>query len=115
LAYTPGTSTLRRSSALGLCRALAAQGALVRAFDPAVAELPDADAGVAVLVESAIDALVGTRALVVMTSWPEFLAVKPDEVVAAMLEAVVLDPAGAVSATLGGHPGIRYVTLGVPS
>jgi UDPglucose 6-dehydrogenase len=115
LAYKAGTSTLRRSSALALCRALAAQGALVRAFDPAVAELPEGDAGVAVLAESAIDALAATRALVVMTPWPEFLAVAPDEVVAAMIEAVVLDPAGAVGATLGSDPRIRYVTLGVSS
>ena len=40
LAYKPGTSTLRRSSSLELCRALHADGVTVRAHDPAVRELP---------------------------------------------------------------------------
>jgi UDPglucose 6-dehydrogenase len=112
LTYKADTSTLRRSSSLELCRALAVQGAVVRAFDPAVVELPEGDAEVAVLAGSAVDALAGAQALVVMTPWPEFLEVAPDDLVAAMGEAVVLDPAGSVSATLGRDPRIRYVTVG---
>ena len=112
LAYKAGTSTLRRSSALELCRELARHGARVRAFDPAVTALPAGDAAVAELAESAVAALAGARALVVMTPWPEFLAVAADDLIAAMSEAVVLDPAGAVAGTLGDHPDIRYVTVG---
>jgi UDPglucose 6-dehydrogenase len=112
LAYTAGTDTLRRSAALELCRALTARGAIVHAFDPAVSELPAPDAGVATLAASAVDALSRARALVVMTSWPEFGEVTPDELVAAMSDAVVLDLAGAVSATLGGDARVRYVTVG---
>jgi UDPglucose 6-dehydrogenase len=41
LTYKPGTDTLRRSTAVELCRWLLAQGALVRAHDPAAAALPD--------------------------------------------------------------------------
>jgi UDPglucose 6-dehydrogenase len=113
LAYTAGTDTLRRSASLALCRALVARGAIVKAFDPAVSELPGQDAGVAELATSALAALEGARVLVVMTSWPEFLEVAPAQLVAAMSEAVVLDPAGAVSATLGRDPRIRYVAVGV--
>ena len=113
LAYTVGTSALRRSASLELCRALAAQGAIVRAFDPAVSDLPDTAAGAVELARSPVDALRGARALVVMTPWPEFQDVGPDEVVGAMSEALVLDPAGAVSATLGRDARIRYVKVGV--
>jgi UDPglucose 6-dehydrogenase len=113
LTYKAGTSTLRRSASLELCRALAARGAVVRAFDPAVSALPAVDTGVAELAQSAVAALASARALIVMTPWPEFGDVGADELVAAMSEAVVLDPAGAVSATLGSDPRIRYVTVGV--
>src|SRR5450759_2140238 len=40
LTYKPGTDTLRRSSAVELCEWLHAQGATVRAHDPAVKTLP---------------------------------------------------------------------------
>ena len=113
LTYTAGTDTLRRSASLELCRALACQGAIVRAFDPAVSALPRSDAGTAELAGSALAALEGARALVVMTPWPEFLEIAPDELIAAMSEAVVLDPAAALSSTLGCDPRIRYVTVGV--
>jgi UDPglucose 6-dehydrogenase len=113
LTYTAGTDTLRRSAALELCRSLSAQGATVRAFDPAVSALPAPDAAAAALATSPVAALEGARALVVMTPWPEFLAVTADEVAGAMSEAVVVDPAGAIQATLGGDPRIRYVTVGV--
>ena len=113
LAYTVGTDALRRSASLDLCRALAAQGAIVRAFDPAVSELPVTAVGAVELARSPVDALQGARALVVMTPWPEFQEVSPDELVGAMSEALVLDPAGAVSATLGRDARIRYVKVGV--
>ena len=40
LTYKPGTDTLRRSSAVELCRWLATRGAVVQAYDPAVHALP---------------------------------------------------------------------------
>ena len=42
LTYKPGTNTLRRSSALELCRWLAAERALVQAYDPRSARCPQA-------------------------------------------------------------------------
>jgi UDPglucose 6-dehydrogenase len=113
LTYKADTSTLRRSAALELCRALTARGAHVRAFDPAVARLPAADAGAAELAGSALAAVRDAQALVVMTPWPEFAEVAAQDVASAMAAPVVVDPAGAVSATLGRDASIRYVTVGV--
>jgi hypothetical protein len=78
-----------------------------------VSRLPGPDAGTTELARSPVDALRGARALVVMTPWPEFLAVAADVLVGAMSEAVVVDPAGAVSETLGRDSRIRYVKVGV--
>src|SRR5262249_52216826 len=41
LTYKPGTSTLRRSSAIELCRWMHERGVRVRGYDPAVPTLPD--------------------------------------------------------------------------
>ncbi len=72
LTYKPGTDTLRRSSAVELCRWLHAQGARVRAHDPAVRALPAGLAAHVELTDSAAAAADGASALVVATPWPEY-------------------------------------------
>ena len=59
LTYKPGTDTLRRSSAVELCRWLLQEGARVQIHDPAVRELPDELAARLRLAPSAADALDG--------------------------------------------------------
>lgn len=108
LTYKPGTSTLRRSSAIALCSWLVEQGAHVRAHDPAVAELPAALAGRAELCASAVEAVAGADALVVCTPWPEYRSVVASA-------PIVIDPAGFLRATLGGDPEVRYVQVGSAS
>ncbi len=71
LVYTPGTDTLRRSAAIELCRALLAAGAQVRAFDPAVKQLPGEFAKVTVSSDIAA-AVHSADAAVVCTEWPHF-------------------------------------------
>src|SRR5205823_2580706 len=72
LTYKAGTSTLRRSVALDVIRALVAAGAKVRAFDPK-ADLSELDAPPEFeLVAGAYDATRGAPALLVLTGWPAF-------------------------------------------
>jgi UDPglucose 6-dehydrogenase len=113
LAYTPGTSTLRRSSSVELCRALAADRVAVRAHDPAVRALPDDLASVA-LCATAEEALQGADVAVVATAWPEFRALSADAVAARMRRACVVDPARYLEATLGADPRILYRATGRP-
>lgn len=113
LAYTPGTSTLRRSSSVELCRALAADRIAVRAHDPAVRALPDDLASVA-LCATAEEALQGADVAVVATAWPEFRALSADAVAARMRRACVVDPARYLEATLGADPRILYRATGRP-
>lgn len=113
LAYKPGTDTLRRSSALELCRWLAAQGVTVRAHDPAVSRLPEADADQVELCDSALAAAREADAVVVCTAWPEYREIDAAELREAMRRPVVLDAAGHVDASLGADPAVEYARVGV--
>jgi UDPglucose 6-dehydrogenase len=112
LAYTPGTSTLRRSSSVELCRALVADGVTVRAHDPAVHAVPD-DLAVT-LCPTAADALDGADVAVVATAWPEYRGLSADVVAARMRRACVVDPARYLEATLGADPRVLYRATGRP-
>jgi UDPglucose 6-dehydrogenase len=111
LTYKPGTDTLRRSSAVELCRRLHEEGAIVSAHDPAVTALPP-DLSWLVLAPDAVAAAAGTSALVVATEWPDYRAIDPAALVAAMARPCVLDASRFLAATLGRDPRIRYVIVG---
>jgi UDPglucose 6-dehydrogenase len=115
LAYKPGTSTLRRSSALELCRWLTNRGAVVRAHDPAIDRLPDGIGAGIGLAASPVDALAGARVLVVATPWPVYREVTPDAVFAAMATPRVIDEGRFLASTLGGDPRIEYAAVGTPT
>jgi UDPglucose 6-dehydrogenase len=114
LTYKPGTNTLRRSGSVALCRTLAARGAAMRVFDPAVRDLPEQLSAIATLTGSPFEAACGANAIVVATEWPVFRDVSADDVVAAGAP-IVLDPGRFLAATLGADARLRYVTVGSPS
>jgi UDPglucose 6-dehydrogenase len=115
LTYKPGTDTLRRSSAIELCRWLRKAGASVRAHDPAVRTLPPELASEVELCASPLEAVAGADVLVVCTAWPEYREVLADELVSALPRAQVIDPAGMLAATLAHRPDVRYVRVGTPA
>jgi UDPglucose 6-dehydrogenase len=114
LTYKPGTDTLRRSSAVELCRWLASVGATVSAHDPAVSALPDGLAGVIELCPSPLEALADADALVVCTAWPDYLEVPVADLLGALSTGLVVDPAGMLRGALAAHPDGRYVRVGSP-
>ena len=113
LTYKPGTDTLRRSSAVELCQWLHAQGARVRAHDPAVRVLPTGLAAQLELTDSAAAAADGASALVVATPWPEYRTIAPSDIAARMVRRLVLDANRFLGETLGKHEDIEYVSVGV--
>ena len=115
LTYKPGTNTLRRSSALELCRWLAGERAWVQAYDPAISALPAGEPDAIELAASPAAALRGADALVVCTPWPEFRQVPADAVAGSMTHPVVVDPGGHLHETLGQAAAVRYVRVGVPA
>jgi len=114
LTYKPGTDTLRRSSAVELCRWLREQGARVVAFDPAVKTLPDEWTRVIELRSSIEAALRDADAAVIATEWPEFTAIRTDDVVRWMRQPIVLDVSRFLDKNLSGDARIRYIAVGKP-
>jgi len=112
LTYKPGTDTLRRSSAIELCQDLVAQGASVRAFDPAVKRLPLDLADRMVLSDTPLSAVEGASALVVATPWPEYREVAASEVFSRMTRTLVLDANRFLGETLGKHSEVEYLSVG---
>ena len=112
LAYKQGTDTLRRSSAVELCRGLARAGAVVKAHDSAVRVLPDELSGVFTLCATPLEAADGASAVVVETNSPSYRDVEPDRLVAAMRSPVVVDANGFLLETLEDVSGLRYVRVG---
>ena len=114
LTYKPGTDTLRRSSAVELCRWLAAQGAQVQAHDPAVSALPADLAGVVSLCESPEAATDGASALVVCTAWPQYREIAAAPLLSRLQQPIVIDAAGFLADSLGAEPAVRFVHVGSP-
>ena len=113
LTYKPGTDTLRRSSAVELCRWLVGEGANVRVHDPQVDTLPD-ELRAVVRKATPIDAAAGAAALVVATEWPEYRQVDVDALAAAMPGGLVLDANRFLGKTVGVDSRFRLVSVGQP-
>lgn len=113
LTYTPGTSTLRRSTALDLCATLVAHGIAVRAHDPAVRLLPESAPALRLCATPA-EALDGADLAVIATAWPEFRSLRADDFVRAMRTARVVDPSWFLADHLGGDARVTYVAPGRP-
>jgi UDPglucose 6-dehydrogenase len=114
LTYKPGTDTLRRSSAVELCRWLVETAATVRAHDPAVTALPADLAGAVELCSSPLEAAAEADVLVLCTPWQDYLQVPIEEVLQALARAQIIDPAGALQTLVAPHQDVRYVRVGTP-
>jgi UDPglucose 6-dehydrogenase len=109
LTYKPFTDTLRRSSAVELCRQLVERSCNVRAFDPAITEL---DLAGVVLCPSAAEALHGADGAVIATPWPDFRTLDWAAAVGEMRRALLLDAHGFVKDQVPGLAKIEYHTVG---
>ena len=113
LAYTPNTSTLRRSSAVELCRQLLTAKINVRAFDPLIRST-DAEHRDLPLGASAAEALRGAHAVVICTEWPEFRDYPWPALLAGMTRPVVVDANRLVEKAVTPVAGVVYLTVGRP-
>jgi UDPglucose 6-dehydrogenase len=111
LTYTINTDTLRRSAAVELCRDLLAAGAGVRAFDPAVKQLPAEFAPVWLAAQIA-DAVKGADAAVVCTEWPEFRQADWAKIVPAMRQRIFVDANRFLEKGLQNISGVEHLSVG---
>lgn len=110
LTYKPLTDTLRRSSALELCRRLLEAGAVVRAFDPAIRELPPEWRQVQ-LAGSAEAACREADAAVLCTPWPEFRQFDWPSCLRGMRRPMLLDAQSFAREQVRGLP-MEYYSVG---
>ena len=115
LTYKPGTDTLRRSSAVELCRWLADAEVVVQVHDPAVSALPHDLLGGLELCATPLEAAAGADALVVCTPWPDYREVPAQALLHALAQPVVVDPTGLLCSSLAAHPQMRHIWVGRPS
>lgn len=111
LTYKPGTDTLRRSSAIELCRWLICKGAKVQAYDPMVRE-PAAELVGLGLSASPEAAARGADAAVVMTEWPQFRKIELEKVMGTLRSPNLLDAGRFLAAQAAGIRGINYLAVG---
>ena len=72
VAFKPDTDDVREAASLVLAARLQGEGANVRVYDPVAAENASEMLGGAVICDSALDALDGADAAVLVTEWKEF-------------------------------------------
>lgn len=111
LTYTTNTDTLRRSAAVELCRDLLAAGADIRAFDPAVKQLP-AELAPVRLAAQITDAVKGADAAVVCTEWPEFRGADWAKIVPAMRQRIFVDANRFLEKELKNLPAVEHLSVG---
>jgi UDPglucose 6-dehydrogenase len=112
LAFKPDTDDMREASSLVLSARLLAEGALVRGYDP-VAERRARElmSGVE-FAASALDALAGADAAVLVTEWPEFSQLDWARVAATMAGTLVVDGRNAVDPEAVRAAGLVYEGIG---
>jgi len=72
LAFKPDTDDVREATSLVLAARLQGEGANVRVYDPVAAESASHMLGGSKICDSALEALDGAHAAVLVTEWPEF-------------------------------------------
>lgn len=112
LAYKENTRSTKNSPALALIAHLTPYR--VRLYDPAVPASAAAHPRAAAA-SSPLEACTGADALVIMTPWPEFRALDPAAVAAALRGSTVIDPYGVLDSEACRRAGLDHRTLGVPA
>ena len=92
LAFKPNTDDVREATSLVLSGRLQGEGANVRVYDPVAAKRVDGMLGGARICGSALEAVDGADAVVLVTEWPEFAELDwAGEVKDRMRNAIVVD------------------------
>jgi UDPglucose 6-dehydrogenase len=115
LAFKPDTDDMREASSLVLAARLEGEGATVAAFDP-VAEPKAAELLPSVeMTGSALEALDGVDAAVLVTEWPEFAELDWAEVAKRMANPLLVDGRNFLDPESVRAAGITYEAIGRPS
>jgi UDPglucose 6-dehydrogenase len=112
LAFKPNTDDMREASSLVLSARLNADGATVTACDPVAEEQARKLVSSISFADSALDAVDGADAVVLVTEWPEFIDLDWQAVAQAMRGTLVIDGRNALDADAVRAAGLVYEGIG---
>jgi UDPglucose 6-dehydrogenase len=112
LAFKPHTDDMREASSLVLAARLQADGAKVRAYDPVAEEVARSLLVGVEFAPSALDALRDADACVIVTEWPEFIALDWSEVRTRMNGTLVVDGRNCLDPSSVTAAGLAYEGIG---
>ena len=114
LTFKPETDDMRDAPSLVVVPKLAAAGATIRAYDPQPGHARQLMPAATHFAGSALDAVEGADALVLLTEWNEFRALAPERLRAAMAGNIVLDLRNAWDPQAFREAGFQYLSIGRP-
>ncbi len=112
LAFKPDTDDMREASSLVLAARLVGEGAEVVAYDPVAADRARELLGSVELAGSALEAVEGADAAVLVTEWPEFADLDWASVAAAMARPLIVDGRNFLDADRLRAAGFAYEGIG---
>jgi len=115
LAFKPDTDDMREASSLVLASRLHGEGASVVAFDPIAMERAAELLPVVEMAGSAMEALEGADAAVLITEWPEFAELDWAEVAKRMANPLLVDGRNFLGPRTVRDAGITYEAIGRPN
>lgn len=111
LAYKENTHSVKNSPSLATIAQFPSLA--MQLHDPAVHGVPLAARSKQVT--NALDALAGADALAILTPWPEYRAIAPTAIAAALKGWIVIDPYRVLDGAAVAAAGLDYHTLGMPA
>ncbi len=112
LAFKPNTDDMREASSLVLAGRLQADGARVRAYDPVAEQAARGLMQGVEFADSALAAVEGADAMVLVTEWPEFAELDWNEVASRMRGDLVIDGRNALDGARVAESGLAYEGIG---
>jgi len=112
LTFKPGTDDLRESPAVAIVHLLVAEGARIRAFDPAAMPRLGDLAGEVTLAETAYGCVQDADALVILTDWPEFAGLDLLRIRKSLRQPVVVDLRNVFAPKQVAAAGLFYTSIG---
>jgi UDPglucose 6-dehydrogenase len=115
LSFKPNTNDLREAPALAIVQELMAQGATVRACDPAALEEATRHLTGIVPCQNAYEAATDADALVLMTEWNEFRNLDFHQLKPLMRRAILIDLRNVYETSRVTQFGFRHISVGRPT
>jgi len=113
LAFKPDTDDIREAPSLEIIRELVGRGAKVQAYDPeAATNVKRVFPTEIEYASSALDALHGADALLVVTEWKEFIAVEPQMLAHQLKDKLVFDGRNIFDPATMANAGLTYLSIG---